>query len=87
MEDATKFQTDREWMIHLSGQIGTLSDNFNNLADKLVELEEKKLSGMDKRLAAMESIWMQFKGGWKLGAVIWAMVTFFLSMLLKHFMK
>jgi len=86
MEDATKFQTDREWMIHLSGQIGKLSDNFDNLANKLVELEEKKLLSFDKRLASVEAIWMQFKGGWKLALVLWAAATFCLSMVLKHFM-
>lgn len=71
----TEPQTDREWMIRLSGQIESLAESISKLGDKLVFIEEKKIAGMERRISEIESVWQQFKGGWKFALVIWAIIT------------
>lgn len=87
MEDITQPKTDREWLMKVSGQIGTLSDNFNTLAKKLVEIEEKKIAEHDERITVLENIWQQARGGWKLAVALWLLLSvvfgWFIAWLLK----
>jgi hypothetical protein len=87
MEDATKPQTDREWLIRVSSQIGTLSENFDILAKKLVEIEENKIAAIDKRLLDIENLIQQGRGGWKLALALWAFITVAVGWLIKYLTK
>lgn len=85
--NATEPQTDREWLIKVSDQIGVLSENFDKLAKKLVEIEEKKLADHDRRLLAIENIIQQARGGWKLALVLWALITVAVGWGIKYLSK
>lgn len=85
--NASEPQTDREWLIKVSGQIGTLSENFDHLASKLVEIEEKKIADHEKRLQSIEGLIQQGRGGWKLALILWAFITVAVGWVIKFFTK
>lgn len=79
--------TDREWMIKLSGQIEGLSKSIDALGERLIFIEERKIASLEERLTAIEKKIEQFKGGWKLIVILWAALSAVVGWIINYFTK
>lgn len=79
-------QTDREWMMQLSGDINGLRKSIETLAEKIEIFEEKKLLVIEDRIKTID-LWISGWGGvWKfilIGSAVLAALSVIISIVIR----
>lgn len=75
MENMTDPQSEREWLIRLSGQIDNLTRSIDGLGDKMVDIERTQIAALRKEIENLKVWKQQISGGWKAIVAVWVIIT------------
>jgi hypothetical protein len=82
---AAEPQTDRELLLQLNGDIKGLTASVERLNDILIDMRETEIKELHKKVYDLEKWKSELSGGWKLVAIIWAVITGGIVALVKTF--
>lgn len=72
---ANEPQTDREYMMQISGHLERLSGSIDRLGEVLDKIETKRIEPLEKRMDNIETWKSEIDGSWKVAGVITGLLT------------